>query len=138
MSLARRVADLEDYSGGVCSECGHDPSSLVAYRIVWETDEAAPGESSLPCHHCGNVAVEVIGWEDERSERPQESYKKLHARQDDDDLAGSEGSQESYKKLRRLDDVDDDEGGAAQVPDYPPRIWDDSEARGEGGGVDGY
>jgi hypothetical protein len=101
MSLSRRVASLEDGAPGPCPECAHDPDGVVSYVIHWETDEDAPEESSLPCHLCGNLAVEVVGWEDEKNEP------------------------HSYAK---------DVGAAAQVPDYPPRIWDDSEARG---GADG-
>jgi hypothetical protein len=74
VSLARRVADLEDYSGGLCAACGHDPSATVAYRIVWEGGKDAPLESSVPCPRCGNVDVLVVDWEDERSEL--RSYEK--------------------------------------------------------------
>jgi hypothetical protein len=134
VSLSRRVASLEDGAPGPCPVCSHDPDALIRYLITWETDEDAPGESSPPCPSCGNQSTLVVDWEDERSERSQGRYKKLHGHPDDDDLPGSEGSQARYKKLRRLDDVDDDEGAAGQVPDYPP-VWD--EHRGEGGGPDG-
>lgn len=69
MSLARRVANLEDYSGGVCSECGHDPDAVVTYEIHWANEPDAPVESSLPCHRCGNQSVVVVDWPDERSEK---------------------------------------------------------------------
>jgi hypothetical protein len=74
VSLAHRVADLEDYSGGICAACGHDPSATVTYRIVWEGEKDAPLESSVPCPRCGNVAVLVVNWQDERSE--QHSYEQ--------------------------------------------------------------
>jgi hypothetical protein len=68
VTLRVRLRRLEDYSGGVCHECGHDPSVTVRYRIVWEGDPDAPRESSPPCRRCGNQSTVAVDWEDERSE----------------------------------------------------------------------
>jgi hypothetical protein len=59
-----RLRRLEDYSGGVCHECGHDPSATVRYRIMWEGDPDAPRESLPPCRRCGNQSMIVLSWPD--------------------------------------------------------------------------
>jgi hypothetical protein len=121
--LQQRVESLEDGATGPCAVCAHDADALVAYKIVWETDEDAPSESSPPCPRCGNQSTVVVDWQDERSER----HSHEHDTEDDDDPFDDHDADPVVTPDAR-------EGAAAQVPDYPPR-WNDSEARG---GVDGY
>jgi hypothetical protein len=64
VTLRVRLRRLEDYSGGVCHECGHHPSAEVRYEVTWEDAPDAPRESSPPCRRCGNQSMIVLSWPD--------------------------------------------------------------------------
>jgi hypothetical protein len=66
VSLARRVASLEDGAPGPCPECGHDPAARARWVIRWPDEHPDEPElqTSEPCPLCGFQRDLALDWED--------------------------------------------------------------------------